>query len=87
MKNKIEDLRNHMFAALEKLSEAENQEELTKEIERSKAIADVGRVIIDSAKAEVDFVKATRGEVITTEFFNEGTKVHSLLGEGKRKKQ
>jgi hypothetical protein len=73
MKNKIEDLRNHMFAQIEKLADCE-PEEMAKEIERSKAIADLGQVIINSAKAEVDFVKATNGEVITTEFFNEGPK-------------
>lgn len=55
MKNKIDDLRNHLFAALEGLSDP------TKplEIDRARAIADVGRVIIDSAKAEVEFLKVT----------------------------
>ena len=77
MKNKIEDLRNHMFAALEKLSEAETPEELKSELDRSKAIADLGKVIVESAKAEVDFVKATKGELITTEFFNEGKLLNS----------
>ena len=72
MKNKIEDLRNHLFMALEKLNEAESPDDIKNEIERSKAISEVGKVIVDSAKAEVDFVKATGGEVITTEFFNEG---------------
>lgn len=75
MRNKIEDLRNHMFEALEKLRDAESPEEVQKELERSRAIAEVGKVIIDSAKVEVDFVKATNGEVITTEFFNEGKKL------------
>jgi len=74
MKNKIEDLRNHLFLALEKLSEAETPEDIKNELEKSRAIADVGRVIVDTAKVEVDFVKATKGEVITTEFFNEGQK-------------
>jgi hypothetical protein len=74
MRNKIEDLRNHLFASIERLSEAE-PEELQKELERSKAIAEVGKVIVDSAKVEVDFVKATGGDVITTEFFNEGNKM------------
>ena len=72
MKNKIEDLRNHMFAQLEKLADAETPEEMQKELDRSKAIAEIGKVIVESAKAEVDFVKATDGDVITTEFFNEG---------------
>lgn len=53
MKNKIEDLRNHLFAALEGLADKDNPMEL----DRAKAIADVGRVIVDSAKAEVDFLK------------------------------
>ena len=55
MKNKIEDLRNHLFAALEGLADRDNPMEL----DRAKAIADVGRVIVDSAKAEVEFMKAT----------------------------
>lgn len=74
MKNKIEDLRNHMFLALEKISEAETPEDIKTEIEKSKAIAELGKVIVETAKAEVDFVKATKGEVVTTEFFNEGQK-------------
>lgn len=55
MKNKIEDLRNHLFAALEGLADPEKP----MEIERAKAIADVGRVIVDSAKAEIQFLQAT----------------------------
>lgn len=72
MKNKITDLRNHLFAQMEKLSEA-NPEELANELERSKAMADLGQVIINSAKAQSDFVKA--GGVLKTEanFFEEGT--------------
>lgn len=56
MKNKIEDLRNHLFAALEGLADGEKP----MEIERAKAIADVGRVIIETAKAEVAFLQATK---------------------------
>lgn len=57
MKNKIEDLRNHLFAALEGLADQEKP----MEIERAKAIADVARVIVESAKAEVQFLVATGG--------------------------
>lgn len=57
MKNKIEDLRNHLFAALEGLSDKEEP----MEIERAKAIADVGQVIVNSAKIEVDFLRVTGG--------------------------
>ncbi len=55
MMNKIEDLRNHLFAALEGLADQEKP----MESERAKAIADVARVIVDSAKAEVAFLNAT----------------------------
>jgi hypothetical protein len=55
VKNKIEDLRNHLFEALEGLADKEHP----MDIERAKAIADVARVVVDSAKAEVAFINAT----------------------------
>lgn len=60
MKNKISDLRDHMFAALERLSNEDlTPEDLSKEIERSKAISEVGKVIVESAKTEVLYAKMT----------------------------
>jgi hypothetical protein len=53
-KNKIEDLRNHLFATLEALQDEENP----MDIERAKAISDVAQVIVNSAKIEVDYIKA-----------------------------
>lgn len=54
MKNKISDLRNHMFAALERLgSEDMSAEDLATEVSRSKAISDLGKVIVESAKTEL----------------------------------
>lgn len=55
MKNKIEDLRNHLFAAIEGLMD----EDKPMEIDRAKAVAEVAQVIVNSAKIEVDFLKAT----------------------------
>lgn len=54
-KNKITDLRDHLFATLEALRD----EEKPMEVERAKAIADVARVVVDSAKVEVAFMEAT----------------------------
>jgi hypothetical protein len=54
-KNKIEDLRNHLFATLEALQD----EDKPMEIDRAKTIADVAQVIVNSAKIEVDFIRAT----------------------------
>lgn len=53
MKNRIEDLRNHLFLALEGLADPENPLDL----ERARAIADVAQVVVNSAKVEVDYLK------------------------------
>ena len=60
MKNKISDLRDHMFAALERLGNEDlTEEELKKEIERARAVSEVGKVIVESAKTEVLYAKMT----------------------------
>lgn len=62
MKNKISDLRNHMFAAMERLNNEDlTEEQLKTEIARAQAISEVGKVIVDSAKTEVMFAKLSRG--------------------------
>ena len=53
MKNKIVDLRNHLFAALEGLADEDNPMDVV----RARAISDVAQTIINSAKAELDFHK------------------------------
>ena len=57
MRNKIEDLRNHLFATIENLMD----EEKPLDLDRAKAIADVAQVIINSAKVEVDFINKVGG--------------------------
>lgn len=54
MKNKIGDLRDHLFETLEALKDDEHP----MDIDRAKAIADVARVIVDTAKAEIAFAVA-----------------------------
>jgi hypothetical protein len=58
VKNKIEDLRNHLFETLEALRD----EEKPMDIERAKAIVGVAQVIVDSAKAENTFIQITGGK-------------------------
>lgn len=53
MKNKITDLRNHLFETIEALKDAEKP----MDIERAKAIAEVAQVVVNSAKVEVDFLR------------------------------
>jgi hypothetical protein len=64
MNNKMTDLRNHLFATLEALQDQEKP----MDIERAKAIAEVGKVLVDSAKVEVMFIKAMDGDAKTTGF-------------------
>lgn len=61
----IEDLRTHLFDALKGLKDK------SMDIERARAIADVGRVLVDSAKVEVDFLRTT-GALKSTAFLPDG---------------
>jgi hypothetical protein len=64
MSHNIEDLRNHLFAALDGLADQKKP----MEIERARAIADVARVIVDSAKAEIQLLHATGAKHTGTQF-------------------
>lgn len=48
MKNKIEDLRNHLFSTLEALQDKDSP----MDVNRALAIAEVAQVIVNSAKVE-----------------------------------
>lgn len=64
MKNKLDDLRNHLFATLEALQDDEKPMDL----DRARAVRDVAQTVINSAKVEVDFIDAT-GAVSDSDFF------------------
>lgn len=49
MNNTLNDLTNYLFESLERLQEAESQEELEKEVKRSEAVTKVATKIIDNA--------------------------------------
>lgn len=54
-RNKLIDLNNHLFEQLERLNDEDlTGEELEKEIERSKAVTQIGRVIVDNARLALD---------------------------------
>lgn len=57
MKN-LETLRDHLFATLDGLRDKENPMDL----DRAKTVVQVAQAITDTAKVEVDFMKATGAE-------------------------
>lgn len=62
MKNKIEDLRNHLFEQLERLGDDEKMKNpiiLERELKRAHAISEVSGVIVATAKAETDYLRVT----------------------------
>lgn len=55
MKNKIEDLRNHLFVTIESLLD----DDKPMDIARAKAVSEVAQTLINSAKVEVEYMKLT----------------------------
>ncbi|MBK8006724.1 MAG: hypothetical protein IPK12_23330 [Gemmatimonadetes bacterium] len=53
-RNRIEDVREHLFAELEDLRNPEKKYDK----ERTRAVVEVAQTIINSAKAETDFINA-----------------------------
>jgi hypothetical protein len=57
MKNKISDLRNHLFSVLEELTDSKS----TYDIAKAKVVADIAQVIINSASVENHYLKIIGG--------------------------
>jgi hypothetical protein len=55
-KNKVEDLRNHLFETLESLKDCES-DKLDESIRRAEAVVKVSGAIIDTARVEVAHAK------------------------------
>ena len=55
MKNKLPDLRNHLFEAIEMLKSGDI------EIHQAQAINNLAQTLVASAKVEVDYLRATEG--------------------------
>ncbi len=51
----INDLRDHLFETLKALRDPASP----MDVSRAQAVADVAKVVVDSVKVEVEFVKAT----------------------------
>lgn len=64
-RNKIKDLRDHLFETLESLKDPDQPMEL----DRARVISEVAQTIINSAKVEVDLLKAIGGHTPPATFF------------------
>ena len=67
-RNKLQDLRNHLFETLESLKD----EEKPMPLDRAETICKVSEQIIETAKVEVKFLEVTDA-LATTEFFGDLT--------------
>ena len=62
MKNRLPDLRNHLFEAIEMLKSGDM------ELDKAQAINSLAQTLVASAKVEVDYVKHTGGMNDRVEF-------------------
>lgn len=76
-RNKTEDLRNHLFAALEALADPDDE----KALERAKATAMIAREVNASAKNEITYLQFLAKNGVMPE----AEKHRHLLGNGKTK--
>ena len=86
MKNKIEDLRNHLFEQLERLGDDEKMKNpiaLERELKRAQAISEISQVIVNTAKAETDHLRVT-GKLSETNFIPLDVAKTNQLPEGKK---
>ena len=73
MKNKIEDVRNILMAQLEKMSDEDCN--IEKETQRATTMISIAATLIDSARAETEFLKVANTDGQGSGFFpthNEG---------------
>ena len=78
MKNTLSDLNNYLFESLERLMDDDlSQEELGKEINRSKAVTDVAQAIIHSGELSL------KAHKFRTEY-GKGTALPALMEGGNK---
>lgn len=68
MKNSLQDLNNHLFAQLERLSDEDlSDEKLNIEINRAKAMVDVAGKILENANITLEITKLVGKEIVKKE--------------------
>lgn len=65
MSNKVEDLRDILFDTIRAVKDGKLP------LDRAKAIGELTQVVVNSAKVEVDFIRATDGKGVASGFLGE----------------
>lgn len=74
-RNKIEDLRNHLFMALERLNDDDlTAEQIENEVKKAKAITSVSNAIVETAKMEINYITVTGQLESKTDLFQTNEK-------------
>lgn len=60
-KNKIGDLRNHLFEMIEKLQDPDEEANIPELIQRAETMGGLAKVIVETAKVEVQYMKVSQG--------------------------
>lgn len=83
MRNKIKDLNNHLFAQIERLGDEElNDEQLDREIARSKAITQVADAIIESNRVTIEAMSVLQKAGVDISNMGKGSLFHQNILEG-----
>jgi hypothetical protein len=80
MRNKMTDVRDLLIIAMEKLANGEEdtvKEEDKMTVEKAQQLANLGNVLINSAKVEIDFIKATGRTNGPTDFLGDNENKNS----------
>jgi hypothetical protein len=78
-RNKLTDVNNHLFMALERLNDEDLKgDELKEELARAKAISTVSKQIINSSRTIIDSVKLVADGVIRSNDLNRLTGVNDV---------
>ena len=80
MKNKLINLNDHLFEQLERINDEElTPEQLELEIRRGKAMADIGKVIVENVRVAVEGLKVVNEYGLTKEEVPEVLRIEGQL--------
>lgn len=70
MKNKMQDVRDHLIAQMEAIREADGKDPkaLQAELDKGRVLSEIGKVLTDTARVEVEAMKLCEGRTAGTGF-------------------